>query len=197
MPRRNKRDHFRVTERRNRVAKMYLRGIAQYQIAKECGVHPGQISRDIAHLLREWKESSFADIDTKRAVELAKIERLEQTYWEAWERSCGQREISITKRKGAGDSAELEASLRKEDRDGNPRFLEGMRWCIGKRCEILGLVGLPEVSTTELNSQIESLLEKVRAEAKAKGRAEAIEEARRAANQPQRPGEWQSSGTAA
>jgi hypothetical protein len=62
---------------------------------------------------------------------------------------------------------------------------------------IVAAVGLPDIPTPELHSQIESLMEKVVAEAKAKGRAEAIEEARRAANQPQRPGEWQSSGTAA
>jgi hypothetical protein len=172
---RKKQAHLRTMERRAHVAEMHLRGIPQYEIAKECGVHPGQISRDIAYWLQELKETGLADTDAKRAIELEKINRLERTYRESWERSCGQKEITITKRKGSDANAELEATLRRESRDGNPRFLEGIRWCISKRCEMLGLDTAPDQPTPELDARIEKAIDKVKEQARAEGRTEALE----------------------
>jgi hypothetical protein len=75
------------------------------------------------------------DLDAVKAKELAKLDRLELTYWRAWERSCSTREIrSVTKKGEAGTSM-----LRTEGRDGNPKFLEGVHKCIERRCVLLGL----------------------------------------------------------
>jgi hypothetical protein len=128
-----------VLERRSRVAALYLEGMPQWEIAEACGVDDSQVSRDLAALRVAWRESAEADIATWFAKELAALEHLERTYWLAWKRSCSQREITSTKRKGDGPDAGLEASLRKEGRDGNPEFLRGVIWCSERRSKLLGL----------------------------------------------------------
>jgi hypothetical protein len=128
-----------VLERRSRVAALYLAGMPQWEIAEKCQVADSQVSRDLTALRAAWRESAGTDIGAWIAKELAAIDNLERTYWLAWDRRCGQREITSTKRKGEGQEAALEASLRKEGRDGNPEFLRGAMSCIERRCKLLGL----------------------------------------------------------
>jgi hypothetical protein len=143
-----------------RIAGWYLRGWSQAAIAAELKLSHQQISLDIKEIRRRWSESSLASIDEKIEKELARIDRLEATAWDAWERSVGEIEIrtvksagvEIEKVSGPGQAddpksedpresrlVEIESTVRTEHRAGDPRFLERIGWCINRRIEVLGI----------------------------------------------------------
>ena len=131
--------------RRQQVAEMYLRGKYQTDIASEMNVNQATISRDLAELRKEWLDRSINHIDQRKAIELAKIDQLEITYWDAWERSKEDSETETVEKIGKADKDgkptpdRIKQNKRKEGQTGNPSFLAGVQWCINKRCEILGL----------------------------------------------------------
>src|SRR5262245_40732431 len=109
------------------TAALYLRGLTQVEIAQRLNVSRQQIGYDLKLLQRRWQESALADFNTKKAAELAKVDELERTYWQAWERSCQIREVTTQEKTqggdGQADDGRLKAGVRKEPRDGNPEFL--------------------------------------------------------------------------
>lgn len=130
-----------VSRRRRKIADLYLQGIVQADIAERVGVNQSTVSRDLKALQRQWQESALVDIDEAKAQEIAKIDRLEREYWDAWVRSCSKAETVRQRGKKSGDMpAEITAVDRTvKDQDGDPRFLAGVQWCIERRCKILGL----------------------------------------------------------
>src|SRR5215472_8086356 len=118
---------------------LYLRGLTQAEIAQRLNVSRQQIGYDLKLLQRRWQESALADFNAKKAAELAKMDELERTYWEAWERSCQFREVTTQERTQGGEGqagdGRLKAGARKEQRDGNPQFLRGIERCIEMRCK--------------------------------------------------------------
>lgn len=124
-----------MANRRREVAERYLRGLYMAQIAEELGVDTATVSRDLAELRKEWLDRSINHIDQKKAEELAKIDRLEVEYWNAWKRSQENAETIIDKDTPKGHVYERRVT----GQSGNPSFLDGVMECIKKRCEILGL----------------------------------------------------------
>ncbi len=132
-----------VLSRRAEVARRYLQGEMQEQIAQSFGVTQGQISQDLKAIRAAWLASAVRDFDALKAQELAKIDAVEREYWLAWERSKKDKEIS-TQEGGEVDPQTRKPRikkvvLRKEGQAGNPAFLAGVLTCIERRCAILGL----------------------------------------------------------
>lgn len=117
------------------IAELYLQGRYQAEIAREIGISQQQVSYDLAILRRQWVERAAGATDTWFAEELARIDKLERTYWQAWERSTAGRETRATSQRGDTRSAQI----RTEDAFGDPRFLSGVQWCIDRRCKLLRL----------------------------------------------------------
>jgi hypothetical protein len=139
-----------ILERRKHVAHRYVTGQRQHEIARSLEVDLATIKRDLAFIREEWRQDAVRDVGERQAAELAKLDALERTCWEAWERSLLPKETSETRRvqddappgkdnESGQHQARIEALLRREQRDGNPRFLETALNCIKRRCEILGL----------------------------------------------------------
>jgi hypothetical protein len=130
-----------IKQRRQIVAGMYLEGKTQHEIAIEVNVSQGTISNDLKAIQKLWIEKSIEAIDKKKAEELAKIDKLERTYWESWERSLEAFKSKTVKGKKAeaGKDANIEQTLKEEERVGDPRFLTGVQWCIEKRLKLFGL----------------------------------------------------------
>ena len=142
-----------IADRRQKVAEMYLRGMYQSVIAEDLGCDQATISRDLTALRREWLDRSVNHIEQKKAEQLAKIDRLEVTYWNAWERSKENAEVETVEQIGVKTKTQkgvngeeysivperIKKNKRTEGQLGNPAFLQGVQWCINKRCEILGL----------------------------------------------------------
>jgi len=99
-------------------------------------VSQAQISMDVRTLQKRWVAAGLMDLTEAKARELAKIDELERTYWDAWEESKKARQVDTS---GKTEGGELRAQIRKETRDGNPAFLTGVGWCIDRRAKLLGL----------------------------------------------------------
>jgi len=140
-----------IQNRRYNVSDLYLKGWPQFKIAEKLGVTQGLISQDLKILRRAWQIESLSNFDKKQSIELIKIDKLEHTYWDAWELSKivqkkKKAEKIFQKRKKAEktdnkniDGELIKQSLEETDHLGDPRYLQGIQWCINKRCEIFGL----------------------------------------------------------
>jgi hypothetical protein len=116
---------------------MYLREqLTQAEIGEKLGMTRQMVGYDLQALQREWLKAGLMDLTEAKARELAKIDELERTYWDAWEQS---KEVKQTDTSGKTAGGELRAQIRKETRDGNPAFLTGVGWCIDRRAKLLGL----------------------------------------------------------
>ena len=137
MPRRSK---FKREQDLVYIAQAYLTGKPQAEIAQELNVSQPTITHDLKELQRRWLAASVRDIDQLKAQELAKIDNLERTYWEAWARSCEDATTQVKRaRKGTGDETVVqEQRVTVQEQVGDPRFLTGIQWCIERRCKVLG-----------------------------------------------------------
>jgi hypothetical protein len=118
---------------------MYLRGRLQAEIAEELGIAQSTVSRDLKALHEEWRQSALIDINEAKARELARIDELERTYWAAWERSREDAESEAKKAIDSADGKRYEVQTQRKGQAGDPRFLQGVQWCIERRCKILGI----------------------------------------------------------
>jgi len=141
------------------TAALYLRGLTHNEIAQRLNVSRQQVGYDLKVLQRRWQDSALADFNAKKAAELARVDELERTYWEAWERSCQAREVTTQERiqegSGQGDEARRKAGVRKEQRDGNPEFLRGVERCVELRCKITGAFAALKIAPTTPNGEEE------------------------------------------
>jgi len=137
---------MKASERRPKVARLYLSGKTQPEIAEEFGVNQSTISRDLKAIQQTWREAAIRDFDEARGQELAKLDNLELTYWQAWERSLGDFKVETSKARlnrqssGEGDPRQsTEKTVKTEERNGDPRYLQGVLSCIDRRVKLLGL----------------------------------------------------------
>jgi len=121
----------------SRVTALYCQGVRQIDIAAQLGVTPAQITYDMRILIGRWRRASTGKIDEWIATELERINHLERTYWQAWIESS-ETAVKIAKEKTVGKDV---VTLKQEriDASGDPRFLQGVQWCIDQRCKLLGL----------------------------------------------------------
>ena len=131
-----KRSDFQREHDYNVITGHYLKGVYQSEIAKILGLTQGQISQDIKTIQARWRKSTTFNLDEHKAMELAKLDELERTAWDAWEKSTGERTKARQVKSG---EAVMSASMEKEQRDGNPAFLDTVLKCIDRRVKILGI----------------------------------------------------------
>ncbi len=125
-----------------READMYFRGKSQQEICAELELSPATVSRDLKSLQQEWRESRLYDMNAAKNKELARIDALERTYWEGWEKSLQMAHSTSEGISGPGSTVTLNSE---REQFGDPRFLNGVMSCIEKRCAILGLNAPKEV----------------------------------------------------
>lgn len=134
------------------VIEYYLKGKNYRDIAKmisddrEYSISHVAVGNDVKFVLNEWKKTRDDKVELYLTIELAKIDKLEREYWEAWEKSkvdWEQKAAKIIKNK---DGKEIGGVLSREETSvkhftefGDPRFLQGVERCIEKRIALLGL----------------------------------------------------------
>jgi hypothetical protein len=138
-------------ERQNQVKGLWVRGIPQYQIARDLGISVGTVNNDLK-AVRKLIAAAIADELGKERIlaEVAKLDACEAEAWAEWERSKRDAEVRQAKtvktpagRDAAGKPVfdeRQEASKREEGQCGDPRFLTEIRACVKQRCELLGLI---------------------------------------------------------
>lgn len=136
------------------VIDLYLKGLSGINIRsklKEIGFSIGikKINALINKEIAAWIRDKNDLIENLKAQELAKINRLEFEYWEAWQRSCKETTAKTTEKVVADQKVEIAAkkpkfdiskiSELKKSNSGDARFLDGIQWCVEMRCKLLGL----------------------------------------------------------
>jgi hypothetical protein len=132
-----RRGKTQLTRDRRRVADLYLQGWIQADIADEVGVSQATVCRDLQALQASWLDSALTDFNEAKAQELAKVDRLEREYWQAWQRSCENAET--LRQEGDPKQPPTKVVKTSKGQAGDPRFLQGVQWCIERRCKILGI----------------------------------------------------------
>jgi hypothetical protein len=142
-----------IRKDRVEIANLYLQRCTQAEIAGKLGLSRQQIGYDLKAIRAEWLQSSLMDFNQRKAEELAKIDRLEQVNWIAFEASKKERQTSTTEQVTDSEGERLKAAIRKEEQIGDPKYLAGIQWCINKRCEILGMNAPQKIAPTTPDGQ--------------------------------------------
>lgn len=124
------------------IAERYFRGVYQSKIAEEISLLKPEkpitqplVSYYLKKLQKRWMSEADSRFDAAKGVELAKIDNLERTYWQAWERSC--KPVKVKESEVSGD--DKSAGVKEYESLGEKKYLDGVQWCIDRRCTILGL----------------------------------------------------------
>ena len=136
------------------IADMYLKGHSCRAIAVHlCEANNDEkylsyrtVANEINKLLKEWHDERIDDIHKQKTLELEKLNKLERTYWIAWEKSISDYEKRSKRLRGTikGDGgksspSEQEIATIEMVSMGNPSYLAGVERCIERRCKILGI----------------------------------------------------------
>lgn len=120
-----------------------------------------RLYREMSVLLKMWRESYMSDSNAVMARELARLEKLELAYWNAWENSQTTEEeyeeIQITGtgfgKYGDNNINQLHKRTRKRERSGNVDFLNGIQRTIEMRYRLLGI---SKTTTVNINWRAEA-----------------------------------------
>lgn len=157
-----KRTPFQIARDRAEIARLYLQGKFQHEIASTINSDPDRdytltqpmISYDLKAVQDDWRDSAVRDFDAAKAEAIAKIDELERTYWAAWLASRETKERTIQEQIVA-TTARTKAVIHKEEQVGDPRFLAGVQWCIDRRCKLMGLDAPLKIAPTDPSGQKE------------------------------------------
>ena len=124
-----------LIKRRNEVIDLYCKGRPVYMIAEQMGVTRATIWNDVQAVKKALMEQASDKIDEMRYDELMKVNKLEITYWDSWEKSI-EDHIRKSVKEGKGG---IEKSVIESGSIGDPRFLQGVERCGERRSKLLGL----------------------------------------------------------
>ena len=144
---------------KNLTSELYLKGWSYRDIRQEIedkynyNLSLTSIARYVESLVNEWRKHRVEKLDDLKTVELQRINKLEETYWDAWQRSMEGATKTVEKQKAVpGKSVDKKGQMQDsmnvahaekmksvEEAYGDPRFLHGIQWCISMRCKILGV----------------------------------------------------------
>ncbi len=162
-----KRKKLSQAHRRALVARLFLQGKFQHEIATEAGCTQGTVSKDLEVIRKAWAESPLIDFNEAVQRELQRLDLYERELWEAWERSKKPVVKKDTRVKGVSAKASdyeitpdgiiqeskgqqrkhypLETQKRETtyERDGNPLFMRLLLQVSRDRVELL-MLAIPE-----------------------------------------------------
>lgn len=160
-----KRSDFERENDYRRITDMYLQGKTQADIASILGLARQQIGYDLAVIQRRWREDTAINMDEAKQKELARVDVLERTYWDAWQRTLDEKTKTRTEQssvtgevdKKGKQKGSAKAVIEKETMLGNPAYLAGVMSCIERRCKMLGLDAPVKNETTLKNVDLTKL----------------------------------------
>lgn len=135
--------------RRQNVAREYLKGRYQVDIAFDLSVSIATVKRDLAKIRQDWLISSLQNFDALKAEQLARIDTIEAEAWEMWSRSC---ELHVRTSVQNIEATKFPGRNTKTDRTpgtGDPRYLQTALQCIERRCKLLGLNAPEKMAQTD------------------------------------------------
>lgn len=152
---------FAILERRKTVASRYLHGTAQWEIAKQLNVNQSVVSDDLDYIRKEWLEKVVESFDMRKAMEVARIDWIENRMTEAFEKSCLEDSVTKTKEKTSGVFGDtFKETVARKRTPGNTKYIEKIQWCIEMRCKIFGIIKdekRESINTNIINIQWDSI----------------------------------------
>jgi hypothetical protein len=125
---------------------------------------PQQVNRDVAELHRRARLAQAERVEAARAAHLAKLRHVWRTMWAEWYASRQPREISqsqrVTSAPGGGDGpgrVSDRATLRREQRQGDPRYIKLALAALAEEIKLLGTARLDELSAARLQQEAERI----------------------------------------
>src|SRR5438876_1219348 len=95
-----------ILERRTHVARRWMRGEPQHEIAQAFEVDRSTISHDLTAIRAEWLSRATGHYDKRQAEELARVDECERQAWAAWARSQEPAETLRARRAGGTETTE-------------------------------------------------------------------------------------------
>lgn len=129
------------------IAEMYLGGALQTEIAQKLGITQARVSQELRVIQKEWEKRYAGTIHELKMRELAKIDSLELMYLEQFQKSMKMARVTREEKQGTKESYVKERT--EESQLGDPRYLQGIQWCIEQRCKLLGLNAPVKVAPTD------------------------------------------------
>ena len=135
MPRKTQQE-MTIESRRTAVARLYLRGRNQQEIADELGFTRKTVWDDIKEIRKEWQTQRLDDTEALINRELARLDHLEAEAFDAWERSKQDAEQeTVTDDPEKGQITKHVTT----GQTGDPQYLAIILKCCERRCRLLGL----------------------------------------------------------
>ncbi|MHB1357012.1 MAG: hypothetical protein ACYCZF_13670 [Anaerolineae bacterium] len=154
------RNRLQIADDRRLIAHYYYEeGLTQADIAKllnerdyvDYTLSQQVVSYDLKQVEKNWIQTSREYRAGLKAEQHKKIDNLEAVYWAAWERSLTKRQRqSVATKTVNGVKTRVKTVITSDEPDGDPRFLEGVQWCIEMRCELEGLYQKISYTPTDL-----------------------------------------------
>jgi hypothetical protein len=140
-----KRSPGQKSKDRLEIIEHYLTGKHYRDIAKiisserNYSISHATVGTDVKIILNEYKKTREDKFELYLTIELAKIDKIECEYWEAWEKS----KVNFKQESGKNGYTLRgnyeEESFKEIVEYGDPRFLQGIERCVQKRIDLLGL----------------------------------------------------------
>jgi len=155
------RTEFQILNDRVNIAKWYLQGKTQNEIALKIGVTRQQISYDLKKIMEEWKQERLKDFEERLLAELCKLDLIESEAWEAWEKSKTDGFKIIEKEIRNKDNVLLQKQFdtNLDERLPNKTYLDMIFKCVEKRLQILGFLAIKQPKEVEKNDLETELIE--------------------------------------
>lgn len=139
------------------IAELNLKGWTQRAIADHLEISVSMVNATLKKIKQQWAKQKLEDTDLAIKQELKRLSMLESEYWKAWERSQGDRELTLSERLAtagkdgqANKVGRLKTATRVESSVGDPQFLNGVAKVIDARCKLRGLNAPIEFKVQEL-----------------------------------------------
>lgn len=146
------------------VARLYLQGYTQLQIADKLEIDQSTVCRDLQVIKRQWRQEALGHANELIQAELERLRLIEQQAWDAWNHS---RQNTI----GATVHEQLQEALggnvatrsRTDSKVGENSYLETILKVIQQRVKILGLDANTQAKANDIvREQINDFLRKLR-----------------------------------
>lgn len=131
------------------ITRMYAEGKSIGEIAhwlntnRDYILSVSQIRHDIVTVRRNLEAIAAEPIAKRRAVELGKIDRLEEEAWNAWFASTKEQITRDTRAEFRGDDTnnpeKIRRLVRTEQSVGDVKYMQMIAWCIDRRVKLLGI----------------------------------------------------------
>lgn len=134
------RARLKYQKRLFKLSRLYLQGYTQIEIGRMLNISQVRVCTLLKAAFKIWQELSREAVELRLAEELMKVNELERTYREGFERSLkpAKNKRMSEKRGPGGMVIEQTATVDEAECVGNPKWLEGVQWCIEKRLKLIG-----------------------------------------------------------